>query len=88
MQKQLIKIKFIRWLPTAYWCVIIIYYLVPMMWGTLGVIRPTSDGKIDIDYAHSLVTHYYGQAADLYVLIVIGFALSVITNFVMIKWKV
>jgi hypothetical protein len=88
MLKRFVKIKLIRWIPVTYWCGILVYYLIPMMWGTLGVIRPSPDGKIDADYCSVLVSGYYGQAVDLYTLIFIGFLLSVIVNFVMIKLKV
>ena len=81
--------KLINWILPAYWLVILIYYLGSIMWGSLGVIRPDSiqDGKIDAEYAAGLVSNCSGQFKVLYVLVCLGFVLSVIINLIPNKTK-
>ena len=80
------KNKFLNWLPSIYFGAILLYYFPDFIWGSLGVIRPgdVHDGKIDADYAVSMIEKFSTQALSLYYLIFIGL---IIIIFVKIKLK-
>jgi len=79
--------KLLGWLPTAYLGCVLIYYFRDFLWGSLGTIRAgdVENGKIEADYAITMIANFSSQARNLYLLLFVGFILTILVKIKFIK---
>jgi hypothetical protein len=70
MKRKLLALQ----ICAAYFIVLFLSNLGPVMWGTLGVIRPgdVTDGKIDVEHASTIISSFARSYQLLTLLVGIG----------------